>query len=345
MGSLGLHAYNASLAAMGIPPGFEYVAVEKQFQGPLMQKLLEFGATAQTIGFVELSDGISPEQLASPERFFSRDVKFLADIPAAEPFPVYESGLYFLDPCLKWRLPELVVMAGPYSQGKSLLAQVLALRFISRHGEALDCGALLCSFEDLTDEIRAGAERHAEAHNLDPAKLLRRVSAVVRPADQERLLGWFIELVTFHNRTYGTRLFVLDPWNELDHERDARQLETEYVRTAMREFRKLTDTLKIIVIVVTHVPAKMINADNTIQQFRIANSFGSVQFGNKADRGICVARTRKYGGDHMIFYMDKVKIEPRMGRRDVCALKYDRDRHTLTYDVQATAGLREDWRL
>jgi hypothetical protein len=315
-----------------------------------MEGLLRRGATAANVGFVQWRDEeFDPDTvfaaLLQPEGIFSRDVAFLADVEAPADFPTYLSGYPFLDPCLKWRLPELVVLAGPYGSGKSLFAQLLGMGFIAEHGRALDCTALFCSFEDMIGQIKHDARRHADGRGFDVDAIEKRVIGVVRPASQDRLLTWFIGLVRHCAKTHNTKFVILDPWNEIDHVRDVREPETEYVRTVMREFRKLVDELQIVLIISTHVPAKNINPDGTFQQFRIAHAFGSVQFANKADRGICLVRSKSLGGDHTCIAMDKVKIERLMGRRDVSAMTYDWQRHTLRYDVDASSKLREAWRL
>ena len=55
---------------------------------------------------------------------------------------------------------------------------------------------------------------------------------------------------------YGSRLFVLDPWNELEHERPDGMTLTEYVGKALREFKAFAHRYEAHVIVVAH-PAKL----------------------------------------------------------------------------------------
>jgi AAA domain len=249
----------------------------------------------------------------------------LAEAPEEKDFATHLSGYPFLDPNLKWRIPELDVFAGPYGSGKSLLAQLLAFRFTATIGSA----SLLCSWEDEPAELRRNLALHALAHGDDPADLLSRVHYVRRNPDDDRLIAWYADLVRYHNARYGTRFFVLDPWNEIDHVKDSRQSETDYVRDMMKEFRRLVNKLGIILIVVTHVPAKMIRGNGEIEPFRLAQAFGSVNFANKVDRGICVLRTKSLGGEHMILRFDKSKIERKMGRKGTTALVFDDEAHTL----------------
>jgi hypothetical protein len=153
-----------------------------------------------------------------------------------------------------------------------------------------------------------------------------------------------MDLVRYHRERYGTRFFVLDPWNEVDHVKDARQTETDYVRDMMKAFRRLVDKLQIVLLIVTHVPAKNIRGNGEIEPFKLAHCFGSVQFANKADRGLCVVRTQGLGGDHMVIRQDKAKDEEFMGGKGTVAVRYRSETHSLEYDGEATAQVQDVWK-
>jgi hypothetical protein len=196
--------------------------------------------------------------------------------------------------------------------------------------------------------MRRNVRAHAAHHGSDAKWLLDAIHYVCRPASEDRLIPWYMDLVRFYVRSFNTRFFLLDPWSEFDHVKPASQSETDYVRDMMKLFRRLVDELQIILLVVTHVPAKYVGGDGTVEAFRIAHAHGSSQFGNKADRGICVVRTRAFESErgHLIVRFDKAKIERRMGRKGTVALKYDEDNHTITYDAAVTneKAVREMWK-
>jgi hypothetical protein len=303
------------------------------------------GVSKIRLKYVEI-DAISSlsEAIKRPKHLYWDDAGPLSEVQEEEDFPVYESGFPFLDPNLKWRFPELGIVAGPYGSGKSILAQMLATRFIGVHGEAMGCRALLCSWEDLATEIRRNVCAHAKHFGNGVADMLDRMHYVRRAVTEDRLISWYMDLVRFYVETFNARFFVLDPWNELDHQKGVRQNETEYVLDMMKEFRRLVDELKIILIIVTHVPSKFIRGDGAIEPFRIGHAFGSTQFAAKADRGFCVVRSRSLGADHMVVRFDKVKVERLMGRKGTVALKYDEDRHAVSYDKSATEQVRDIWK-
>jgi hypothetical protein len=143
----------------------------------------------------------------------------------------------------------------------------------------------------------------------------------------------------------------------MDHQKtSAAQSETDYVRDMMKEFRRLVDKLGIILIIATHVPAKLIRGDGSLEPFKIAQAFGSVQFGNKADRGICVIRTKRLPSQeddaepivnekgYAIIRLDKAKIERKMGKKGTVACRLNADKFLLEYDSYATSCVEELWR-
>jgi hypothetical protein len=306
------------------------------------------GVQAKQLNYVDLRPGDTLRQrIQRPRHLLWDDVCTLRELDGPEDFKVYPANLDFLDrPEIGWgwRLPELVVMAGAYGSGKSTVGQMLAAGFASGPGVELGSGAMLCSWEDIGAEVRRNFAAFGEAR--DCPDILDRVSFVRRHPDADRLLSWYMELVEYHRDRFGTRFFVLDPWNEMDHVKDSRVSETDYVRDMMKALRRLVDRLGIILVVATHVPAKVIKGDGAIEPFRIGHAFGSVQFANKADRGICVLRSKKYDQDkgHTILRIDKVKVERRMGKKSTIAMVFNSEHFQVCYDKKVTGEVKEIWR-
>lgn len=297
-------------------------------------------------------------QLDGARHLFWRDVQPLRVAPQAGSFKTYKTGISVFDDEMKWRwrLRELGVVAGPYSSGKSTLIQQLAFNFVKENSANLDnSGALICAWEDEASEMRGNLERFSKTIYTGAEKgLLDKIQYVCRDPNEERLVPWYIDLVNFHYAKYRTRFFTLDPWNEMDHKKDIRQLETDYVRDAMKDFRRLVDKLGIILLIATHVPAKMIKGDGSIEPFKIAHSFGSGNFGNKADRGICIVRTKAFNGEkcdnpnwrlgHTIIRIDKSKVESSMGPRGTVALRFNEGTFSYSRDGKATAAVQDVWK-
>jgi twinkle protein len=328
----------------------------------MAQGLLARGISADRVSYVpDFAHGMDPRAL--PIRHLHWEfVRPLSqfDTAAEENVRTFKSGFGFLDMNLqmRWRLPELCITAGPYASGKSLFSQILAMEWANTIGPQLgNTGCLIVAWEDMVSEVA----RNARLYNNEEYKsewrkrpdLLDHIHFVQLEPDADRLVPWFIELCEYHRRRFGTRHIVLDPWNEMDHTKDARMMETDYIRDMMKAFRRLVNKLGIVLNVVTHVPAKVINGNGTVEPFRLAQAFGSVQFANKCDRGFCVVRSKTFprnsdggpgGHDRMIIRKDKSKVERLMGKKGQVAVEYIPDRHTLRYDGRATAEIQEIWR-
>ncbi len=367
MQSYRLPVYRLSGAGEGMPDMRDMEIVVVGRNGDAKKAAFELasrGIAQAKLNYVE-ADGQNTlaDLLKNPRHLYWDDVRPLAHAPAEDSITVYRSGIPCLDANVKWRLPELCVTAGPYASGKSLLAQILAINFVCENGEdgwgeqydqygvvlpkLPGCNALLCSWEDMPAKMRDNASKIASARGRDAGDILERVHYVCRDPNEDRLIAWFVDIVRYHHDRYNTRFFVLDPWNEIDHVKEARQSETDYVRDMMKAFRRLVDELKIILNVVTHVPAKLVRQDGAIEPFRLAHAFGSSQFANKADRGFCVVRSKTLShdqSDRMAIRFDKVKIEPDMGVTGSVAFRYDRERCDLHYDAEATEELRGIWK-
>lgn len=311
--------------------------------------LMARGVDATRLSYVDLHPGDDFfARIGQPKHLFWDDVVPISALNVEEDFPVFPTGLAFLEDRLgwHWRLPELVIMCGPYGCGKSTLGQVLATSFVNAQGSGrlLDSGAMLCSWEDLESEVARNVRNFARSHNAPD--IVDRIHFVRRRASEDRLVSWYMDLVRYHKRRYGTRFFFLDPWNEMDHKRDPRQLETDYVKDVMRTFRDLVDEEQIILIIATHIPGKFIRGDGSIEPFKIGHAFGSSNFGNKADRGICLARTKKFDPikSHAVIRLDKAKVERKMGRKGTIAAKLNADAFRLSVDELATLNVQDIWK-
>lgn len=310
------------------------------------RRLIADGARDYKISYIELTPNDIAWRTTKPRHIRWADCRPLSAAMNEDGMPTYRSGIHFLDTNLnwRWRLPELVIAAGPYGCGKSTIMQILAAHFANGAGRELGSGALLCAWEDHEAELKRNASLFAKAHGVND--LLDKIHYVKRNPEDDRLISWYSELVVYHNKRFGTRFFTLDPWNEIDHVKDMRQSETDYVREMMKSFRRLVDKLQIILIIATHVPAKMIAGDGSIEPFKISNAFGSSQFANKADRGICILRTKKFDKKHghSIIRLDKSKIEQRMGKKGTVAARFNAQNFTLEYDSEATGQVQDIWK-
>lgn len=307
-------------------------------------KLAERGVPQTSLSYIDLR----PNELVTrrePKHLFWDDVIWLSEVEE-EDFPTYPSGIDFLDINLgwRWRVPELVIIAGPYGCGKSTFGQYLAANFVNGVGRQFKSGAMLCSWEDLSSEVRRNIATFGRNH--DATDLLNKIAFVRRDPNEDRFISWYIDLVRYHRKRYGTMFFFLDPWNEMDHQKAPMQNETEYTREIMKEFRRVVDVEQIILVIATHVSAKYIKGNGDIEPFKIGHAFGSSNFGAKADRGICLAQSKKWDSvnGHAIIRHDKSKIKRKMGKTGTVAARFDDRKFRYEYDSYVTEAVKDVWK-
>lgn len=215
-------------------------------------------------------------------------------VPYAEP---HDSGFPGLSDHYKLRVGDFSVVTGIPSHGKSSFVGDLACRMASRHGWPV-CFA---SFEQspTVDHKRmlrtwygGGLVNSLDAETLDKADhwIDQNFSFVVPDLESYSTLSWVMERFAASALRYGTKLFVLDPWNELEHDRPADVSLTEYIGTALRDFKGFARKYEAHLIVVAH-PAKLRRDQEG--RYPIPSLYDisdSAHWYNKADVGVVVHR-------------------------------------------------------
>jgi twinkle protein len=135
----------------------------------------------------------------------------------------------------------------------------------------------------------------------------------------ESILSTAKELVFRH----GIKVLVLDPWNELDHERPKTLTETEYVSMALGKIRRFARHYGVHVFVVAH-PTKLKKDEDGKQPVpSLYDIAGSANWYNKADNGIVVWRNVMNSGDRLVkIYIVKIRFKE-IGERGSIDLEYD----------------------
>lgn len=295
-----------------------------------------------------------------PDDAYWREERPLLHWEAKAPVPGEFSGFDFLDEHLRWLPHEFPIFAGPYSCGKSSLARLFAYKWADTIGRRKGLRASIVGWEDDVADVKAELERYAlegrikgPLSDADARRVVDMQSCVgwtERLPNEPRTIKWYQELVDHRVRHDDVGFFIFDPFNEHNSTRGKNQTETEYVAEVTLKFQRLVRDLKIILGLVTHVSAKSYDESGAIRPFRLANAAGSVQFGNRADRGICVVRTGSLrdhstlgADDHTVIRFDKCRNEARMGRRGTIACVFDPANMTLQYDHGATQKARTLW--
>lgn len=123
-------------------------------------------------------------------------------------------------------------------------------------------------------------------------------------------------------RRRGVRGLVIDPWNELEHQRPERMTETEYVGHCLKRIRQFARKHQVHVWLVAH-PAKMIRGKNG--EYPVPTMYdisGSAHFRNKADNGIVLWRDLSAHNTPIEIHVQKIRFRE-VGKLGMCKFKYE----------------------
>ncbi|URE40908.1 DnaB-like helicase C terminal domain [Musa troglodytarum] len=241
---------------------------------------------------------------------------------------------------------ELTVITGVPNSGKEWIDALLC-----NINEACKWKFLLCSMEN---KVRDHARKLLEKYINKPFFNSRYGESTERMSVQELEQGkkwlndtfylirceddslpsidWVLELAKSAVLRYGIRGLVIDPYNELDHQRSSNQTETEYVSHMLTKIKRFAQHHSCHVWFVAH-PRQLQNwlgyAPN------LYDISGSAHFINKCDNGIVIHRNRNANAGPL----DRVQVCVRKVRNKVAGRIGDA---FLSYDQ--TTGKFEDWR-
>ncbi len=130
--------------------------------------------------------------------------------------------------------------------------------------------------------------------------------------------AWF----STRNRPYKRGL-VIDPWNELEHQRPDRQSETEYISHCLSQVRQWAREWEVHVWIVAH-PMKLQKDKNG--DYPVPTPYdisGSAHWRNKADNCIAVWRDVGDTSKPTQIHVQKVRFK-NIGEPGIAELKYDK---------------------
>ena len=271
---------------------------------------------------------------------------------SAKPFPV--QGLYSLSDfpevpevrglpcgidCLSDKIEivpgTLTVFSGFSNIGKSTVMNTIMAHAISR-------GMVVCaaSFETMpkpilrdaianaligcpTHEFKRHPERQEAYDTLE--KRLKIISNALND-DLEFDIDAFLDLARVAVRRDGARMIVLDPWNELEHNRRRDETLTEYVGRAIRAVKRFARQHQVSVWIVAH-PTKPQKGDNRMPSLYDVSD--SAHWANKSDYGVIYHRK-----DKAVNAGELAVVKVRMGLPGKCGL----DQVMLDYNSGRITG-------
>ncbi|MGE0675393.1 MAG: AAA family ATPase [Methylibium sp.] len=246
------------------------------------------------------------------------------------PYPDRESfstGMYFLDRHYRIRMGDFCVITGVPSHGKTSFVNDLACRVARNHGWTV----AIASFEQhpqadhrrtLRQWFTGMPERMQTQEQIAEADAwIDRHFVFIVPSDDDLAsLEWTLEKCAAAVIRHGARVVVIDPWNELDHDRPGDVSLTEYTGRAIKEFKRLARNLDTHVIVVAH-PTKLQKGD----QPSLYSISDSAHWANKPDVGSVIWKEDPERSDAECRVL-KSRYHDRIGVPGEVAMTYDANR-------------------
>ena len=268
-------------------------------------------------------------------------VSGLITIPAAMPdvLELYKEGMQpglstgwlKVDEIYRVRLGQVTVVTGIPGHGKSEFVDHLIVNVSEKHNlpaaffspEAVPLSAHIAR---LTEKITGKPFDKSHQKHIDEKALqaiLKQMSDkyyFIFPEDAETLdIDTVLDLAHVAVLRYGIKLFVLDPWNDLEHRRPAMMTETEYIGQTIVKIRNFARRHMLHFFIVAH-PTKLDKAKNgELPVPGPYNISGSANWYNKPDNGLTVYR--KDDGTVLIRSW-KIKLQPYDGKPGHCLLNF-----------------------
>lgn len=236
------------------------------------------------------------------------------DVPDPEKFT---TGWPMLDQHLRIFRGEFMVVLGIPSHGKTTIVSNLLVNLAERFG----LKAVLCSPEmPIVPIYRNSLRRMVNATSVSEQdafieRAFRFIDASPDDVDEEITLKWILERATDALMRDGIDLLVIDPWNEIEHERAATETQTEYIGRALRVLKRWARKHAVAVILVVH-PTKAVLFNGKHRMPTPYDCADSAHFYNKCDHMVIVHRPKK-DENRTIVRVAKVRFDGTGERGDV----------------------------
>jgi twinkle protein len=155
------------------------------------------------------------------------------------------------------------------------------------------------------------------------AQFLHKHFVFVSPSDDELTIDAVLGKIRQMVLRRGIKGAVIDPWNELDHQRPAGISETEYISSAITKIRRFARECNIHIWLVAH-PTKL-QKDKATGQYPVPTLYdisGSAHWRNKADNGIVVYREIAKGSKEVEVHVQKIRFKE-IGKVGIAVLEYN----------------------
>jgi twinkle protein len=258
----------------------------------------------------------------------------LSDYPAVEPIRRIGTGWATLDKHFGLFPGAFTVVTGVPSHGKTTWVMNLSCNIARLHGwRTAVFSPEMPTVPHLHNKLRRIASGGCLERLMANAKDLRATDQFLNDAfvfidadpetgpDEEMTLDWVIGRARDAVHRYGIKHLVIDPWNEVEHDKPRDVSMPDYIGQGIRLLKRFAKTYQVAVTVIVH-PTKAVGGDEP----RTPNLYdceGSAHWFNKPDLGVIVGQEAERPGQTLI-RIAKVRFDETGEKGDVF-MKFNRD--------------------
>jgi twinkle protein len=256
----------------------------------------------------------------------------LAPLPE---MPPHDSGFPGLAQHYRLRPGDLTVVTGIPSHGKTTVVNDIACRMVLRHKWRV-CFA---SFEQIAQRdhkrwLRTWyGRRYVVEQSLEELALAdhwidQNFLFIVPGEDDDVTLEWLVERLSSAVVRHGVGLLIIDPWNEIEHDRPPHLTQTEYTGLALRALKRFARKHQVHLIIVAH-PAKL-QRDRQSGEYPFPSLYDiadSAHWYNRPDVGIVVWRGKD--AERTVVRIAKARYHDEIGVPGDVIVRYVKERSTF----------------
>lgn len=164
----------------------------------------------------------------------------------------------------------------------------------------------------LTDRQREEADRWIDGQHV----------FLVPNEDEDATLEWLLEKMEVSVVRYGARVIIIDPWNEIEHDRRQNETETEYIGRAIRTLKRFAKAFRVHICIVAHPTKSAKDGDGNYKMPTLYDISGSANWYNKADLGVIVHRENE---DFTLIKVQKSRYHEVIGKPGEVRMQYSKD--------------------
>lgn len=253
----------------------------------------------------------------------------MGELPPLPPSVIYEPRHALLAENFKCRLGDFSVVTGTPGFGKTSFVSDLFC------GIAYDNDLTIAwaSFEQEPQRDHRRALRSwftgRPEHQLDyddriaPDRWIEAMHLFLIPReDEDATLEWLLEKMEVAVTRYAARIIVIDPWNEIEHDRRQGESETEYIGRAIRALKRFAKAFHVHICVVAHPTKSAKDGDGNYKMPTLYDINGSANWYNKCDLGVIVHRENE---DNTLIKVQKSRYHEIIGRPGEVRCQYSKD--------------------